>query len=422
MTRRLGREVVTLAVVLLLASVAAEFAHLVRELIHGAADLFYGDENVTEGMKTADTVTIVVLVSSGILVARFLNTRVQAWRPGRLGIDAVARSAQGTDPGVSLRGTLVRTTATLVACVPGTSLGRESAILEAGGALGGYLSRRTGLNAAALISAGVAAGFTTAYHSPLGAIAYVGGHLGVWRDRRAVSYSAVSAAFAYWLSVTHLGGHPIFPGTDDSVKSLVVLGLVALVPAFVGARAFVQLRDFLAGWSFGKEHQRLVLVASLAVSVSIVAAAPLSAGNGMEALRHVATGGSIAAASALAIGKLLAVSATINARASGGVVAPTLAVSAGWVLMAYVGLEKLGVHLPGTHWGGMIIGMAVGAAVGLHSPLMASVMVAEMCGQMGMVPFTATAAFLAHRAVDRLDRFEESRDMPVPAAMHAEDE
>lgn len=422
MRSKAGREILTVLVVLLLASAAAEFAHLVRELIHNSADFFYGDENITEGMKSADKVTIVVLVTAGILIARFLNTRVQAWRPGRLGIDAVARAAQGTDSGVSLRGTLVRTTATLVACVPGTSLGRESAILEAGGALGGYLGRRTGLHASALVTAGVAAGFTTAYHSPLGAIAYVGSHLGVWRDRRAVAYAALSSAYAYWLSVTHLGGHPIFPGTKDSVGSLIVLGLFALVPAFIGARAFVQLRDFLAGWRFGKEHQRLVLLVSVAVSVSIVAIAPLSAGNGMEALRHVAVGGSIAAAAALAIGKLLAVSATINARASGGVVAPTLAVTAGWVLMTYVGLEKLGVNLPGTHWGGMIIGMSVGAAVGLHSPLMASVMVAEMCGQMGMVPFTAIAAFIAHRAVHRLDRFEKERNIPVPAAMHAEDE
>ena len=422
MMRRAGREAITLVVVLALASVAAEFAHLVRELIHGSAEFFYGDENVTEAMKSADKASIVVLVTAGILTARFLNTRVQSWRPRRLGIDAVARSAQGVDPGVSLRGTLVRTTATLVACVPGTSLGRESAILEAGGALGGWVSRRTGLHAAALISAGVAAGFTTAYHSPLGAIAYVGGHLGVWRNRRAVVYTAVSALFANWLSVTHLGGHPIFPGTHDSVASLAVLGLIALVPAFVGARAFVQLRDHLAVWRFGKEHPRLVLVASVAVSVAIVVVAPLSAGNGMEALRHVALGGSVAAAAALGIGKLLAVSATLNARASGGVVAPTLAVTAGWVLMTYVGLEKLGVNLPGTHWGGMIIGMSVGAAVGLHSPLMASVMVAEMCGQMGMVPFTAAAAFLAHRAVHRLDRWDEARKLHVPAAIHAEDE
>ena len=422
MTKRFGREILTVVVVLLLASVAAEFAHLVRQLIHNSADLFYGDENVTEGMRKSDKATIIVLVTAGILIARFMNTRVQSWRPGQMGIDAVARSAHGADPGVSLGGTLVRSAATLVACVPGTSLGRESAILEAGGALGGWLSRRTGLHASALISAGVAAGFTTAYHSPLGAIAYVGGHLGVWRNRRAVAYAVLSAAYADWLSVTHLGGHPIFPGTKDSVGSLVVLGIIALVPAFIGARAFVRFRDFLARWKFGKDHQRLVLLVSVAVSVSIVVMAPLSAGNGMEALRHVAVGGSIAAAAALAVGKLLAVSATINARASGGVVAPTLAVAAGWVLMTYVGLEKLGVNLPGTHWGGMIIGMSVGAAVGLHSPLMASVMIAEMCGQMGMIPFTAVAAFLAHRAVDRLDRFEKARKMQVPAVMHAEDE
>ena len=422
MMRRLGHEARTLVVVLLLAAFAAEFAHLVRQLIHNCAGWFYGNENITDAMKDANRLTVAVLITVGILSARFLNLRAQRWKPGRMGIDAVATSAQGTAPGASLGATLMRSGATIAACVPGTALGRESAILETGGAFGAYLARRTGLGAGALVAAGVAAGFTGAYHAPIGSIAYVASHLGVGRDRRAMTYAVVSALFADWLSVEHLGGHPIFPGTNDSVVALVVLGLVAFVPAFLGARLFVRFRDFLADWQLGRKHPRLLLVACVAVSVVSVMVAPLSAGNGMEALRHVALGGSVAVAAALAIGKLVAVSATLTAKAPGGVVAPTLAVTAGWVLMTYVGLEKLGVNLPGTHWGGMLVGMSVGAAVGLHSPLMAAVMVAEMCGQVGLIPFTAVAAFLAHLAVHRLEKFEESRHIHVPAAVHQEDE
>lgn len=422
MRRRAAREAATVVLAAGIAAVSAGFAKLVRELIHRSSGWFYGDENVTDALRTVTRAAPAVLITVGILAARWLNARAQAWQPGRLGIEAIARSAQGQPPGPSLRATLLKSLATMAACVPGTSLGRESAILETGGALGCFAGRRTGLNGPALASAGVAAAFASAYHAPFGAVAYVGSHLGVWRDRRSLTYAVGGSLFADWLTVHHLGGHAIFPGTRDSVASLMVLGAVAVVPAFVGARLFVRLRDRLSAWSFGRSHPRTVLAGSIVVSVGIVLVAPLSAGNGMEALRHVAVSGSFAAAAALGIGKLVATSTTLNAKAPGGVVAPTLAVSAGWVLATYAVLERIGIDLPGSHWGGMIIGMAVGAAVGLHSPLMASVMVAEMCGQTGMIPFTAAGAFLAHRGVHMLDRFDRSRHVSVPAAFHPEDE
>lgn len=421
MTRRFAREAWSLVLVLFIAAAAAEFAHLFRELILGSVEFFYGGRNATESITSVDRILPAALIAAGILAARFLNNAAHAWQPGRLGIEAIANSAQGIPPGASLRGTLLRATGTLAACMPGTSLGRESAILESGGALGCYVGRRTGINGPALASAGVASAFAAAYHAPFGAVAYVGGHLGVWRDRRAIVYAMIGSLFSDWLSVTHLGGHPVFPGTSDSAGALVVLGAIAVVPAFIGARTFVQLRELLPTWTFGKEHPRVILSVAVAVSAAVVIWAPLTAGNGMEALRHVAVGGSIAAAVAMGVGKMIATSATLHAKAPGGVFSPTLAVAAGWVLATYVGLHAIGVDLPGTHWGGLIIGMSVGVAVGLHSPLMGAVVVAEMCGQIGLVPFTAVAAFIAHRLVHAANNFDAARRIHVPAAMHEED-
>jgi H+/Cl- antiporter ClcA len=59
--------------------------------------------------------------------------------------------------------------------------------------------------------------------------------------------------------------------------------------------------------------------------------------------------------------------------------------------------------------------------VGLHAPVLASVVVAEMSGQLGLVPYTAAAALVAHRVVHLIERAEEARHVHVPAEQHEED-
>ena len=419
--RRVGREAAALLAVLAVAAIASGFAHLFREAIFAVVEFLYDKKNATDGIKAANRIVPFVTIAAGVLLARVLNSRAQKKHAGHVGLHTVGNSARGEHPTVSLTGTLTRSAATLVACMPGTSLGRESAILEAGGAIGAFIGRLVPGGAPAVTTAGVAATFSAAYHAPFGAVAYVGGHLGVSRDKRSIAYALIASLFADWLTVEHLGGHPIFPGHSGTVGSMVVLGLVAFLPAIIGARLFVQLREFLPTWDVVKNHPRTTLAVAVIVSAATVAIAPLSAGNGMEALRHIAVGGSIAAASALGIGKLIAVSATLTAKAPGGVFTPTLAVCAGWVLATYVGLETLGVNLPGNHWDGILIGMAAGLSVGLHAPVLASVVVAEMSGQIGLVPFTAVAAFVAHRTVHAVDSAAEKRRIPVPHEQHDED-
>lgn len=419
--RRVGREAAALLAVLAVAAIASGFAHLFREAIFAVVEFLYDEKNATDGIKAANRIVPFVTIAAGVLLARALNSRAQKKHAGHVGLHTVGNSARGEHPTVSLPGTLTRSVATLVACMPGTSLGRESAILEAGGAIGAFIGRLVPGGAPGVTTAGVAATFSAAYHAPFGAVAYVGGHLGVSRDKRSIAYALIASLFADWLTVEHLGGHPIFPGHSGTVGSMVVLGLVAFLPAIIGARLFVQLREFLPTWDVVKNHPRTMLAVAVIVSAATVAIAPLSAGNGMEALRHIAVGGSIAAASALGIGKLIAVSATLTAKAPGGVFTPTLAVCAGWVLATYVGLETLGVNLPGNHWDGILIGMAAGLSVGLHAPVLASVVVAEMSGQIGLVPFTAVAAFVAHRTVHAVDSAAEKRRIPVPHEQHDED-
>ena len=407
--------------VVVVSFIAAEFAHAFRETILWFVDTAYGNRNSTEAMAAVRVVLPVAFITAGILCARWINLTAESWHAGRIGLPAIEHAAHGDGSGPSLRGTLMKSAATLAACMPGTSLGRESAILETGGAVGFSVARLARVDPVALACAGIGAGFASAYHAPFGAVAYVGGHLGVTRNRRAMVHAAMGAAVGNFVTVRFLGGHPIFPGAHASVVATSVLGAIAIVPAIVGSRLFVRVREQMPKVRIVREHPRAFLVAGIAVSVATVLIAPLSAGNGMEAIRHVAVGGSIAVAVSLGIGKLLATSATLGTRSPGGVFAPTLAVSAGWILATYVGLESLGVDLPGAHWDGIVVGMAAGLAVGLNAPVLAGIVVAEMAGQVALVPFTLVAALVAHRIVTAVNRAEESHDITVPLDVHVED-
>jgi CIC family chloride channel protein len=143
----------------------------------------------------------------------------------------------------------------------------------------------------------------------------------------------------------------------------------------------------------------------------------------MEAIRLVATPGevTIAIALALALAKTIAVSATVNAKAPGGVFAPTLAVTAGWGLATYMLLERAGMHIPGSYQEVMVIAMTVGVAVGLHAPLLAAVVIAEMSGHLGLLPVCMAVALIAHLMVHGLDRYDRIRNVVLPEQMHDED-
>ena len=138
------------------------------------------------------------------------------------------------------------------------------------------------------------------------------------------------------------------------------------------------------------------------IGAVLVASVPMASGNGMEALRSASTDTTVSIALALALAKLAATVATLRVGVPGGVFSPSLAVSAGWALLAFVGLEAAGFDLPGARWDGMIAAMAVGVAVGLGSPLLAAVVIPEMVGDVSLLPVCALVSFVAWYADRRL--------------------
>ena len=421
--RRLAKEVVGLVAVLFVAVVAAKFAELLRAWILGTIEFLYGDRNAVIGVGNARVISIAIFVSGGILLSRWLNKFAQRLQPERLGLEVIGNAARGEGPGSSLRGTLVRSTSTAVVCAAGTSIGRESAILEAGGAFGSFVGRRLWGYGPSIAAGGISAAFSAAYHAPIGGFIYVGEHLKIWSHRRAMTYAFIASMVSHYVTVTYFEGHPIFPQVTGpwTLTGSLTAGAIALIPALIGARGFLRLREIIPKSSIFTTHPRLSLIAAIAVSVASIALFPESSGNGMEAIRMAGAGVTIAFALSLGVVKIVATTATLSAKAPGGVFAPTLAVASGLALATYMGLEKAGLSLGGTHHEVMVIAMSIGVSAGLHAPWLGTVVIAEMVGQINFIPLCMAASFIAYRCVVLLDRFEESRKITTPHVMHDED-
>ncbi|HEX7095140.1 MAG TPA: chloride channel protein [Acidimicrobiales bacterium] len=370
---------------------AASFAAAFRATSLGLIGLLGGDDDPTVVARDAPPAVVIAVVAAVLALAVWVARRASTGRRRDAGLAAMAAAARGEDEAPSVRATLVRSAATWLASAGLVSIGRESAILETGGAFGSVAARRAGRRRA-LVAAGIAAGFAAAYHAPLAAVLYVEEHVRIRRDRHAVLYSVVAAALSHVLSVTVLGGHTIFPARQGDYGDVLVLGAIGVVPAALGARLFLALRDRATRAAHDRSGvsrwQAALAVGAVAVIVALV---PRTAGNGMEALRAVSTDATIGAALALGVAKLVATAAALGSGTPGGSFSPTLAVSSGWALLTFLGLDAAGVALPDSFWDGMVVAMAVGAAVGLSAPLTAMVVVAEMTGDVTLLPVCAAA-------------------------------
>lgn len=404
------------------------FAHLFRASARWVVGCYAstGDPTIAAG-TLARPVAIAVAVGT-VLVAATVGRYVERrWRH-RVGIEAVAASARGEQRRISIRATVARTLATWVASAGLVSIGRESAIIESGGAFGATIGRRTGGKGDTLAATGIVAAFAAAYHAPVAAVLYAGEHLGVDRSRRAVTFVVLSAGGAYAASRWWFHADPVFPGVHGSRWSMVALGLVGVVPAALAARGFLVVR--LRASRGGLGAHRRAAVASTTVALALAAGAaiavfPLAAGNGMEAIRHGSTQAGWTLAIALLVGKLVGTAAALGAGTPGGVLSPTMGVAAGAALAA----TMAGQHFPGIRWGLsgwapwslIVMAMAVGVAVGLRSPLVAVFLVPEMLGDYSLVPAVAVVVAVAV-VIDRgLDAAARRMGSLLPTGVYDED-
>jgi CIC family chloride channel protein len=109
----------------------------------------------------------------------------------------------------------------------------------------------------------------------------------------------------------------------------------------------------------------------------------------MDAINKGVAGATVGLGLALCFGKIVATTASLAAGAPGGAFSPSMAVAAGAALLAFEALDTLGAPLSGSHWDGMLAAMSVGVAVGTQAPLVGIVVIAELAGDVRLIPVCA---------------------------------
>lgn len=412
-------EVAAIAVLVLVASAATIFAHVFREASFAVLHALTGElDPIDAASRLVPAVTLAILLGTAVLAA-WVGHRMARRHGTRLGITALAATARTGTPPPTTSGTLTRAAATWIASFSMISVGRESAILETGGTIGAQAGSLLGHHRGALTAAGVGAAFAAAYHAPLGAALYVEEHLGVRRRPRAALYTVLAGGISHLITTRLFGAEPIFARHTGGAEGVIVLGILAVVPATAGSRLFLGLRHrsaVAAQQRLPRAGRVVLLVALMAVIVTLV---PLTAGNGMEALRFAGEHPTQSVGLALAVGKLVATTGALAAGVPGGAFSPAMAAAAGWALLAFLTVQSLGVPLGAPLWDGMLLAMVIGVAVGLEAPLTAMFAVPEMAGDLSLVPFAAGVTLLAI-GLDRLWTRRHDRGVGT-SSLHDED-
>lgn len=414
---------VTAALLVAVVAAASGFAHYFRESLHWIIELYGSSRSPVGAARHLSWWVVFAIATSAVAVAAAIGAAVERRWSGHVGVESVAASARGDGRQISAIATVLRTAATWIISFSMVSIGRETAIIETGGAIGAVSARRLRGRGDTMAAAGIAAAFAAAYHAPLAAIVYVEEHLQVRRSRRARWFVLVGAVAGHLVAAGLLGGHAIFPPIQGSRWTVLWLGIVGLVPAMLAGRLFLQLRVRVkASHVAARSGLPLWLVAGLfcAVAGAAVAVFPMAAGNGMDALRAASVQSTLAIALGLSVGKVIGTVAALGAGAPGGVLTPTISVSAGVALLTLLALHGMGFGVT-SMWDGIIAAMAVGLTVGMRSPIGAIALVPELVGDYGLIPAIAIIVGLAW-LLDRLvDRLFDHVDERVGVDVHDED-
>ena len=378
--------------VMLLGSLVGCFAVGFRESALGVTELLTGGSGPIGALRSLAPWQRMLLTGGTVIAAWFVARAAIRRGKGRLGLSRLASSARGDGQPPSLPVTLLHSGATWLVTVGALSIGRESAIIETGGAIGACAVRNDEQRRPSMIAAGVAAAFAAAYHAPFSAVAYVEEHIGIRSSPRSLAYAVLGAASGVATVAVLFDGAAVLPGLERLDGRVVGLAAIGVLPAIAASLAFRVARE-----RFPKpEAPRFGPVQWIAAAVAIgaVVVVPNVSGNGLEALRLAADHPTVQLALTLMLLKLVATTSLLHAGVPGGVFSPSLAVGAGAALATLFALGWSADDATSL-WGAAIAAMAAAITISLRSPLLGALVVVELCGDPKLLPLTIGAALIA---------------------------
>ncbi|HVU50431.1 MAG TPA: chloride channel protein, partial [Polyangia bacterium] len=309
---------------------------------------------------------------------------------------------------ISLRTALWRAAASFAAIVSGGSIGREGPLLQVGAAAGSDLAAMAGLTprrVRALVAAGTAAGFASAYNTPIAAVLFVVEIITGVVSLEVVLPIVVATTISTWMTRAALGPGPLYGLRAFALLSgrelvaFAALGVLTgvVASAFMaalagGARAVARLRA--PAWLRGA-------LGGLVVGL-LATRLPQVTGNGYEVIQLMLDGRvGVAMLALLLVAKLVATTASVSSGSPGGVFTPSLFLGAatGGLVGAAVAAVMPAHGLAG---GYVLVGMAGAIAATTHAPIMASVLGFELAGDYGVVLPLFIATVLATLVARRL--------------------
>jgi CIC family chloride channel protein len=306
------------------------------------------------------------------------------------GTDAAVRAFHELKGYIRARVPLIKTIASAITIGSGGSAGKEGPTAQIAAGLGSLLGNVFRLDEHErrwMMLAGMAAGLSAVFRSPLGtAIFSVEVLYGTMElESRALAYTGIAAVVAYGINSSLVGPKPLFQLPPKlgawSPPDLIYFALLGVVAGLVAALLpfiFYRIRDLfhrLPIWPHVKPALGGLLLGLLALALPQV----LGGGYGWMQL---AIDNQLPALLLLymALGKILALSLTIGSGGSGGVFAPCLYVGTMLGAALATGLNHLipQVHLDVHSFA--IVGMAAFFGGAARVPLATMMMVLEMTG------------------------------------------
>ncbi|MCW5820811.1 MAG: chloride channel protein [Trueperaceae bacterium] len=405
--------------------VGAGGAHLFLWMVNVASDLFIvgiagmpalePEQAVALGASPAQPVLnwlIPVSTTLGGLLVGLLIAAVAPEAEGH-GTDAAIRSFHRLGGYVRTRIPIVKTVASAITIGSGGSAGREGPTAQIASGFGAITAtwlklpddeRRT------LMLAGMAAGLSAIFRSPLGTAIFAVEVLysSLAFESAALVFTFIGAATAYAVSGTFTGFAPLFElSAGISFTGVRELGWYALLGVAAGLLAVLVPLVYYAvrDWFSALKLRAFLKPALGGLAMGLIGMVfPQLLGSGYGWMQLALDGHlGLWLMLALAVGKLVTMALTIGSGGSGGTFAPSLYVGVmlGGFMAAGLGAITPSAPPPQTF---AVVGMAAVFAGAARVPLATLIMVAEMTGGYQLILPTMMAVAISFMVQERISR------------------